>query len=447
MSVRQYIGARYVPRFLGTWNNTTQYEALDVVDNGSGTSYIARKTVPAGTPLNNTGFWFVYGASSGAIIDLQSRMGTAENDINGIDALLGNDALITPASTITAAVNQLSQKSTHKYTHSRVIFLSDSYGSRETGGNVKYLTAVANALGCYQHNEFQAGGIGFTNHSGNGTFLGLLQQNAGNVTIDADKVDEIVVLGGTNDHDEAPADILAAVTAFINYCNTTYPNALVSIGFVGAPRLSSDRLVEAAKTANIYKLCMTRKSRYLWGLESVLHLSTYLESDQVHPNNAGVDALVAATCGAMSSGYWRTDYAITPSWTFNTSQTMYSTGTFIGDIAFRIVGETLSIEPANGWLMLTLATPGTIHGQRIKLFTPNIKAVIGSTEARISIPVSIVALDSGNYVVANCMGRLYIDGDGDLSMVFNQTDLQATATISSIRVGFTSGATYPSLGC
>ena len=74
MAIRQYIGARYIPRFLGDYDPTTIYEALDVVDNGMGTSYIARKTVPAGTPLTNTEYWFVYGASSGAILDLQTRM-------------------------------------------------------------------------------------------------------------------------------------------------------------------------------------------------------------------------------------------------------------------------------------------------------------------------------------------------------------------------------------
>lgn len=81
MAIRHYIGARYVPRFLGTYDVTQIYDALDVVDNGSGTSYIARKTVPAGTPLTDTDYWFVYGASSGAIIQLQNDLIAVENDI------------------------------------------------------------------------------------------------------------------------------------------------------------------------------------------------------------------------------------------------------------------------------------------------------------------------------------------------------------------------------
>lgn len=84
MAIREYVGARYVPRFLGTYSPTTIYDALDVVDDGMGTSYIARKTTPAGTPLNDTTYWFVYGASSGAIISLQNRMTAAENDITAI---------------------------------------------------------------------------------------------------------------------------------------------------------------------------------------------------------------------------------------------------------------------------------------------------------------------------------------------------------------------------
>ena len=41
MSMHTYIGARYVPKFVGTYDVTQSYDALDVVDNGSGTSYIS----------------------------------------------------------------------------------------------------------------------------------------------------------------------------------------------------------------------------------------------------------------------------------------------------------------------------------------------------------------------------------------------------------------------
>lgn len=89
----QYIGGRYVPGFKGTYDNTQAYEALDVVDNGMGTSYIAKIPVPAGTPLTNTTYWALYGSANGAIINLQNQIddmndGTVPGSLqNQIDTL------------------------------------------------------------------------------------------------------------------------------------------------------------------------------------------------------------------------------------------------------------------------------------------------------------------------------------------------------------------------
>lgn len=74
MAIREYIGARYVPKFMGLWDNTQEYEALSVVDNGLGTSYISKIPVPAGTPLTDTNYWIISGSTNGAIIQLQNQM-------------------------------------------------------------------------------------------------------------------------------------------------------------------------------------------------------------------------------------------------------------------------------------------------------------------------------------------------------------------------------------
>lgn len=72
--IREYIGARYVPKFMGNYDATQSYEALCVVDNGLGTSYISKIPTPPGTPLTDTVHWALYGASSGAIIHLQDQI-------------------------------------------------------------------------------------------------------------------------------------------------------------------------------------------------------------------------------------------------------------------------------------------------------------------------------------------------------------------------------------
>lgn len=84
MAIREYIGARYIPKYMGLWDNTQEYEALSVVDNGLGTSYISKIPTPAGTPLTNTTYWVISGSTNGAIIHLQDQ----------IDKYL--DAIVTP---------------------------------------------------------------------------------------------------------------------------------------------------------------------------------------------------------------------------------------------------------------------------------------------------------------------------------------------------------------
>lgn len=100
-NVHQYVGARYVPRFIDEpWNDTTGYEALDVVNNGIGTSYIAKKPVPPGTPLSNREYWFVYGSTNGAIINLQ-------NQIDAIVATFIYHIVDTTETDITASLQDL----------------------------------------------------------------------------------------------------------------------------------------------------------------------------------------------------------------------------------------------------------------------------------------------------------------------------------------------------
>lgn len=77
--MRLYIGARYTPKFEGEYDATQSYEALSVVDNGSGTSYISKKPTPAGTPLTNTTYWTLYGSTTGAIINLQQQIDEMKN--------------------------------------------------------------------------------------------------------------------------------------------------------------------------------------------------------------------------------------------------------------------------------------------------------------------------------------------------------------------------------
>lgn len=56
MSVREYVGARYIPLFVGDWDSTKTYEPLSVVYY-QGASYTSRQYVPTGVEITNTDYW------------------------------------------------------------------------------------------------------------------------------------------------------------------------------------------------------------------------------------------------------------------------------------------------------------------------------------------------------------------------------------------------------
>ena len=62
MSTRQYVGARYVPKFADPieWNRENSYEALTIV-NHLNNSYTSKKPVPANTDINNGEYWALTG--------------------------------------------------------------------------------------------------------------------------------------------------------------------------------------------------------------------------------------------------------------------------------------------------------------------------------------------------------------------------------------------------
>lgn len=79
-----YVGARYIPRIMGEYNNETAYEALDIVTSG-GVGYISRQPVPANTAVTNKEYWAMWGSGNAAIDSLTQRVATNENDITALE--------------------------------------------------------------------------------------------------------------------------------------------------------------------------------------------------------------------------------------------------------------------------------------------------------------------------------------------------------------------------
>lgn len=88
MATRQYIGARYVPKFYqnsvdgsASWESNVVYEPLTYVTLTNGHMYISKKQVPAtiGTPASNADYWLDVGNYNGFIEELQNQIDAINN--------------------------------------------------------------------------------------------------------------------------------------------------------------------------------------------------------------------------------------------------------------------------------------------------------------------------------------------------------------------------------
>lgn len=272
MSVHTYIGARYVPRFLGTYDPTQIYEALDVVDNGAGTSYIARKTVPANTPLLDNNYWFLYGSSSGAIVQLQNDMIQAQSDILGLD----NDVDALKAAG-----------------HREILVIGNSYVQL---GIASRLEALFNAS--YEKIYGGAAFVPFTGHTN--TFVTALQDAVADASIDKTKITDILFVsahGDTGAYDEhGAANYLSLLTAAFGTIQgivaSDFPNIKkVSIA-LGESRNQAYYTGTFSAMFRVHGLFATFAARYGfdyigWPGFNLLFESSFFNSDNVHFNTAG----------------------------------------------------------------------------------------------------------------------------------------------------------------
>lgn len=284
MAIRQYIGARYVPRFMGLYDATQIYEALDVVDNGSGTSYIARKIVPAGTPLTDTDYWFVYGASSGAILDLQSRMTDAENDIDNLETGLGNTQ-----GAVTALQTRVGNLEKH------LLVIGNSYVQRNCADQLEGLFK--------SYKEYTYGGSGFSIHAGNNTtYEDLLDTAIADDDLDNNIITDIIFVSAFGDSwalneygasayastlSLTLADIATKIAASFPNCKRT----MVTLAESRNRKFYSE--ADYKSVYNVHKLFKRyiplHSMEYLgWTGWNIMYADdSYFETDDIHPTAAG----------------------------------------------------------------------------------------------------------------------------------------------------------------
>ena len=246
----KYVGARYVPKFEGTYDATQSYENMSVVDNGMGTSYISQKPVPAGTPLTDTDYWALYGASSGAIINLQNQIGT----LGDLDTSNKTD--------LVSAINEVAANDHYEYIRGKkILIIGDSLSDEnfyESRGETCWITPLKAELAniCTLDVKAQSG-----------RKMIDLPGHIGDYYTAADAYDIIIIELGTNDGYGATPTPMQGYD-FGSYNPATFQGAIVyaylqimrvdasnppEIWFITPPPITIEQTNDAGTTMDLYR--------------------------------------------------------------------------------------------------------------------------------------------------------------------------------------------------
>lgn len=301
MAVRQYIGARYVPKYDGDWDATKNYEPLTIVTDANGNSFTSMKDVPAGTALTDRNYWIQTSSFSGAVDTLQRRMNAAEGDIS---ALQGD------VSTMQSEVDDL-----NNLIGNDTIIIADSYGLDDAiPDGESFITILQRTNPQFAYAAI--GGTGFASDlyiSDN--FRTMLQSVAASMTTkERNAVKNIVVIGGAND-----ANLIAngtitdnnvlksKIVEFSEYALQTFPNARVKACFVGWYRdVSRHTAYNSARDVYQAAAYACKNYAYIASGETIMKNNAHIEKlNLIHPTAKASKELAAFTICVVNGGVYK----------------------------------------------------------------------------------------------------------------------------------------------
>lgn len=300
----------------------------------------------------------------------------------------------------------------------KYIFIGDSYGGNPTA-STSWIDLLINMLGLSSGNYYDCweGGSCFTG-TDYPTFLEQLQTLAATMTSEVkNQITNIVVAGGYND---APsvwgtlANLNSAISSFVSYCNTTFPNAKVQIGMIGRSNANNEINDELLSVYQIYSNCTQFGAEYLNGVENCLCYSGCFQNDGIHPTSTGALFIAMALYNAIKHG--------TSNLYTNIIDSVVTASSGVNLITFKmqqsVKNDTLTIALNNwntpynqitldtpltvGMLGATLLTVGTITngcclgGYKERTTITTIATLIDSASQNYTCPIDIII--SNNYL-------------------------------------------------
>lgn len=202
-------------------------------------------------------------------------------------------------------IAELGAPKTKKY-----IFIGDSYG---TGMNnvgtttTPWITHLVGYLGLATDDYYSSAvnGSGFVNGT---TFLQQLQSLE---IADKNEITDIVIGGGYNDYSKTEEAIIEAISEFMTYAETEYPNATVRLGCIGWNQAYYPVCFNIGHTVlGAYKRISEFGGVYLNNVEYAMHNYENFVADGFHPDENGQIEIARAMSQAILSGSANVNHAM-----------------------------------------------------------------------------------------------------------------------------------------
>ena len=306
MAVRQYIGARYVPKFFDNngssdWVSGVAYEPLTIVTY-LGNSYTSKIPVPAnvGSPNSNPTYWAQTGIYNSQVEEYREQVEALQDDVDEI-----SDDVETLNDFYSNAHSMLANWDVN--TNGKVLFLGDSYGKLNTYDWLKWPDRVAQFLGLGTEGTNWWNLAQPSTGLAAGHFITFLQNWVEAHPTEADNIGAIICCGGINDSQSTLTGVIGEkLSEITTYVHTNIPNAVMYLGFIGwldeSIRTSDQRTATYRYQAiRAYMACASRGWKYLTGVENICHDKSLL-TDGVHPTEAGETVIAAGIVNALTQG-------------------------------------------------------------------------------------------------------------------------------------------------
>lgn len=443
--VRQYIGARYVPKFYensaGTseWRSGVIYEPLTIVT-WNGNSYTSKNTVPAeiGDPSANPTYWVATGIFNQQVESLREDLETLSGVVDANTQQIGN---------MEPRLSRIDDR--------KVIFIGDSFCDGNVGGSglshgiYSVFTARASLTDGVNAKLYSKGGAGFIANAQGKTFMDLAMDAVADGSLDPDEVSEIIIATAGNDGGQSMGDINAAKSAVFDYLHANYPYAIIYIAVVGG---STDGTTRNQICNVVQTACYYAPPHYVQPIYNAMLPMWFFNafsSDGIHPNLNGCTQIGYLLARAFLERTSRPRLL-----EFNYNATLNSIS---GEVTS---GAQFYISPANDELRITctqtpsIAVPVNVtynQGCAVKLgkvtngmafLVPNATALNGNILKH--IPADMYVYKTSNQWV-HIFGEIVIvkDTASEAVVYFKATTSPENIESSTIRMGYSIATLTP----